>query len=203
MSLFKSFNDTVDSLLDPVLSDPFASAIIKLSLVLFGGYAAPKMPTRFGPLLANSWFRMFILTMIVWINNHDPAIAILVAVVYFMTMSYITKNMLKEVARTGVVTPDVAIVISGGNGPSLKPQRVFDQEARLMQESVSSAISTGYLTAPQSVVSNSSPNTSASQVISTQPSGTAETGGMMAEKNVEVPQALVPDFISDLALAPQ
>ncbi len=199
MSALSNFNDMVNNALDPIFQNPVLSSAIKLFLVLYGGLAAPKLPVKLAPLFANSYFRMAVMTMIIWIANKDPAIALLVAVGYFLSMSYLVKNSVAQVQQTGVVTPEIAVVISGGSGPSIKPSSVVNAESSLMQQSVNSSKEKGYVVTPEAVMSGPV-STAANAGVPVIPSGNAaDDPSMMAHGGGNVPSAFVPDGVHDLA----
>lgn len=198
------FNSTTNSVLDPVFANPAIASTLKLFLVLYGGLAAPSIPSKVAPLFTNSLFRIFIMFLIVWTFNHDPALSIIVAVVYFLSLTYLVKNSLAQVQQTGVVTPEIALVISGGNGPSIKSSSVKQQEASLMQSSVDASKSPGYLVSPEAVLDGPG-STVASAHIPTTPSGNlAENPSMMASSpDGGVPLAYSSESLSGLASVPE
>ncbi|RKO94514.1 hypothetical protein BDK51DRAFT_33568 [Blyttiomyces helicus] len=145
MSYSEQFNDTVNSLMDPFTANVSFAGALKVFLAVYGLLAAPRLSPKFGPLFSNSFFRIGVMAMIVWVYNHDPALAILIAVSYFLSINYILKNSLKEIAVTRIVTPEIATTISGGSGPGIKTTSVKHAEAIMMQASVNAAHSPGML----------------------------------------------------------
>lgn len=197
-----SFNRTVNSLLDPFFSNPYFSAGAKILLVLFGGLAAPQVPAKLGPYFANSYVRVIAMALIIWIFNHDPALSILSATVFFMLMNYTTKNAVQQAVSTGIVTPEVAVVISGGGGPSIKPKSVMQAEASLMQTSVNKGTESGFITPPKAMLASGDASTAANAGIPNVPSETpANVSSMMAQSpsSEDVPLAYTPDGVFDLA----
>jgi hypothetical protein len=199
------FNNTVNSILDPILGNDYIRSSLYLFFIVYGSLAAPSLPPRLAPLFSNSIFRMTIMALVVWIWNKDPAVAIMVAVSYFITMHYLMQNGLAEILRTGIVSPEVAIMISGGGGPSLKPSSVIQAEAQLMQASVNNSKSPGFISAPEALLSSGPVSTTAVAGIPSVPSETkATTASMMATyPEGGMPQAFTPDDIHDLAIAPK
>lgn len=198
MSLYE-FNTTTNSILDTFYGNPFISAALRLFIVLYGSLAAPQIPVKWGPFLSHSVTRVVIMALIIWVGNHDAILSLLLALSWMLTMNYLTKNAVSEVAETGQVTPDVAVIISGGNGPSISNSVTMKNEAVLMQASVDNIKSSG----PQAVDAAAPPSTAANAGIASIPSGTpASNPTMMAEKPAGlVPQAFAPDGIHDLAAA--
>ena len=115
--------------------------------------------------------------MIVWIFNKDPGTSIMVAVSYYLTVHYLMKNCLKRVAETGVVTREIALMISGGSGPTIKPASVVQSEAALMQASVNQQRAPGFVTTPEALLSSGPVSTAAVAAILCD----------MGEENITVP----------------
>lgn len=114
------FNSAVNARLG-VLDYPIASQLLKLFLVLYGGLAAPQLPLKVSKWFSNTWFRIGFMSLIAWNANRDPALSIILAAVYCLSLYYATNKALTQVATTGQVTPEVTVVVSGGSGPSIKP----------------------------------------------------------------------------------
>ena len=203
MASLSDFNDLVNDNLS-VLDNPYIAASLKLFLVLYGGLAAPKLPVRFGKFFSHSVFRMAVLALILWTGNKDPALSLVIAVSWLLTMDYFTKNSLKQVASTGNVSQDVSIIISGGGGPSIKSSSQIQAEASLMQAAVTAGKAPGFVTPPEAVLTSGPTSTGSNASIPTVPSGNAANNPSMmsAEPEGGVPLAFTPDSIQDLAVAP-
>lgn len=164
MENIKKFNDLVNPYLS-VLDKPYVSSVLKLVLILYGSLAAPSIPVSFGPVFSNTFFRIGVMAVIAWVGNHDPALALIIAVVYFMSIKYLTKNALQQVADTGKVSTEVKILISGGSGPSVKPEAVVQMEHAEMQaivaeglHSAANYIKAASISTPESSPAVSSPS---------------------------------------------
>lgn len=134
------FNNTINSLLNPAISNVYVNGFLKIFLVLYGSLAAPEIPSKAAPLFSNTIFRLTVMSLIVWSYNNDPALSILVAVVYFVSMHYLSKKLTKEAFSTGVVTTDTAAFFSGGSGPGIKTEREMRLDATKLQSVVNSKI---------------------------------------------------------------
>lgn len=143
MNALSDFNTMVNQTLDPLVSNQVVFGVLKILLICYGSLAAPKVPVQLAGLFSNTYFRVAYMFFIIWVFNHDPGLAILIAVTYFMSMNYLVQNSVTQVEQTGVVTPEIAILISGGSGPSIKSESVMTAEAHLMQQSVDAAKSAG------------------------------------------------------------
>ena len=139
MEEIKKFNNLVTPYL-AFLDQPYVSSVLKLVLILYGSLAAPKLPPSFGPVFSNTFFIVIVMSLIAWVGNHDPALALIIAVVYFMSIKHLTKNALQQVSDTGAVSNEVSILISGGSGPSIKPEAVSQMEHAQMQAIVAEGL---------------------------------------------------------------
>ena len=77
----------VKKYLDIAFTEPHARTILTMFLVLYGGLAAPKLPKMIHSLFENSIFRVLILSIIVYTGQKDPTLAILVAVVFLISLT--------------------------------------------------------------------------------------------------------------------
>ena len=82
----------VDKTLSDVFSNNYSSAIITLFLVLYGGLAAPKLPSFVADLFENAIFRIIVLSLIVYKGNRDPSMALMIAVGFTVTLNMINKK---------------------------------------------------------------------------------------------------------------
>ena len=156
----------------PFADNDFALSALKIFLTVYGGLAAPKIPLSWSPYFANTYTRILVMMLIIWFFNKDPAVAVLVAVSYYLSIHYLLNKGLQYTAQTGLVPPELSVLVSGGAGPSIKPTSVIQAEAALMQDSVTALRATGFVTPPEAVVSGPVP---------TIPSGTpANVSSMMA-----------------------
>ena len=81
-----NFNRTANNFLDPLNSGPM-KGILYLVLVLYGGLAAPSMPKSIAKYYDNIVVRVLFLALLVWISGHDPAIALMCAVIFIVTLN--------------------------------------------------------------------------------------------------------------------
>lgn len=200
----QGFNDGVNSFLAPVWDNPYLLGLMKLSLVMFGGLAAPKITPKYGHLFSNTYFRVLVMVLIIWTFNHDPALSIILAVSYFIVMEHVVKNAVKEVSQTGTVTPAIASIL--GAAPPTQPRNDVQAEVGSLQAAVDASKAAGFVTSvPQAVMSSGPVSTGAEAAIPTQPSGVpASATTMIAEGDGGgIPQAYTPDGIASLAEAPK
>lgn len=96
----RGFNPVVNSTLRPLSISPGSSAL-KLLLVLYGGTVAPKLPPHILKWFNYVPFKLFVIFMIVWTSNHDPAVAIALTFAFYATF-----NILNDKAPLEPYTPD-------------------------------------------------------------------------------------------------
>ena len=106
-----SFNDSVNSVLNPVFNNDIAKAAIILFASLYGGLIAPKIPTSLAPVFSNTIFKIVFMALVAWIANHDPVIALVISICYFLTITYLTKNVFVEAFSFSTVTDNLKSVL--------------------------------------------------------------------------------------------
>ena len=105
-SLLKRFN----SMTSPLLSfldtnsssySPYATGIISIFLISYAALAAPKLPRNVIDVLAgNPLVKVLFMAAIIWLftNRKNPALAILIAVCFIVTVSLFEKYKMNDVA---------------------------------------------------------------------------------------------------------
>lgn len=83
---FTAFNQFANDFLAP-LEDPYIASFLKLSLVLYAGLAAPKLPSQVLGLLDKPLFRILILSLVVWTGTRDPSMSLLIAVALIVSIN--------------------------------------------------------------------------------------------------------------------
>lgn len=192
-----------NGVLAPVFDNPYLAGLIKLSLVMFGSLAAPKIAPKYGYLFANTGFRILIMFLIIWTFNHDPALSVIIAVSYFMVMEHVLKNAVKEVSSTGIVTPAIASILSGG-ASSTSGNATTQATVANLQNAVNASKAAGFLTSiPQAVTASGPPSIGSDANVSTRPSGVPATATtMFAEGSGDI-EPYMPNDVASLAEAPK
>lgn len=85
-SFLKDFNPTVNRTLHPLTTQP-GSSILKLLLVLYGATIAPKLPDKLLKYFDYVPFKIFVVFLIVWTSNYDPAMALLIALSFYASFN--------------------------------------------------------------------------------------------------------------------
>jgi len=88
--------ELVDTTLSSIFSNKYASSVITLFLVVYGGLAAPKLPNFMVKLFENPIFKIAILSLIVYNGNRDPKFAIMIGVAFTVTLNMISNQKFLE-----------------------------------------------------------------------------------------------------------
>src|SRR5690242_18104285 len=86
MDYLRSYNADINSALSP-LDQPMIAGLLRLFLVLYGSMVAPSLPDNILKWFGFVPFRIFVLFLIVYIANHQPDIAILVAIGFYVSIN--------------------------------------------------------------------------------------------------------------------
>lgn len=116
-----SANTTANYGLESVASHSIGKTVSYMIVILYASLVAPKISSSFAPIVSNMYFRIVFMSLIAWLFTKDPTLSILVAVGYYLTISYLTKNSMAEVESTGVVTSNVAQVLEETAAPAPAP----------------------------------------------------------------------------------
>lgn len=100
MSILSTYNTQVNSLLAP-LDSPIGSGLVKLLLVLYASSIAPHLPNQILAWFDFVPFKILFLSLIVWSGNHDPALAILIAVAFYASFNVLQGKKAFEKFRKG------------------------------------------------------------------------------------------------------
>lgn len=100
MDYINSYNTNINQVLSP-LDAPAAAGFLKMVLVLYGALAAPHLPKQVLKWFDFVPFKIFVLFLIVWTGNHDPALSILIATAFFVSMNVLAGKKAFESFRDG------------------------------------------------------------------------------------------------------
>jgi hypothetical protein len=97
MDQLKNIDSTINNALAGVLKKPtLIRGVIHLLLILYSARLAPQLPEQVLELFKNSYFKMFIFSLILWTSQFSPSISILIAVSFMITMNFINNKPLLE-----------------------------------------------------------------------------------------------------------
>ena len=112
----KDFNNLVNNQLSLFRTNQVASNLLKLSLIMYGAYAAPKINPKYAPYLSNVYVRVAIMSLAIWTVSYDVGLAVLISVAFILTMKHLVHNAVDEVKKTGKVSPEMQLLVDGGIG---------------------------------------------------------------------------------------
>lgn len=88
--------DIVNKFYSSLHSNKIISTILTLFLILYGGMASPRLPGFIKELFQNSIFKIVVLSLVVYSSNRDPKFAILMAVVFSVTLTMVDQQKIFE-----------------------------------------------------------------------------------------------------------
>ena len=81
-----TFNSSANHFMAPLTND-WVAAVIKLLLVCYAGGLAPHLPASVLKMFEHPIVKIGLLFLVTWTGNHDPAVAILIAVALFTSIN--------------------------------------------------------------------------------------------------------------------
>lgn len=96
MDALQSVKKSADAVVASGLKNPYLMALIKVSLVLYAARIAPKLPAAFDQLFDNVIFKIVAVAAIAYIAEKDFQLAIMLAVVYVLSINYASGRGLLE-----------------------------------------------------------------------------------------------------------
>lgn len=85
-------NNTISSF----FQNDIVNSVISLLLILYGSLAKPDLPDFVVKIFENSFFRVLVLSLVVYKGNNDPTLALMIAVVFVVMMNFVTVKKIKE-----------------------------------------------------------------------------------------------------------
>jgi len=86
MELLQRLVSPVEELLQVVDNNKILNSVLSLFLVLYAGLAAPKLPKKVSMLFNESWFKMIVLMLVVYMSTKDVSLAIITAVALVLSI---------------------------------------------------------------------------------------------------------------------
>lgn len=132
------FNNFVNTQLSVFRTNQVASNLLKLTLIMYGAYAAPKISPKYTPYLSNVYVRVAVMSLAIWTVNYDVGLAVLISVAFILTMKHLVANAVDDVKQTGKVSPELQLLVDGGIGiiPAPVGARVGAQMPDIYQHDV-------------------------------------------------------------------
>lgn len=78
----------IPKLAEKTLANPYIMAVVKLTLVIYAARIAPRLPDFFQRSLENTYVKMFLLMLMVYLSEKDFQLAVVIAVVYVMSVNF-------------------------------------------------------------------------------------------------------------------
>jgi hypothetical protein len=83
-----------------ILDNKYFSTAVTLGLALYATLLGPNLPEPIKKIFSNTLFRIGVLALVVVRGNQDPAMAIMIAVAFVLTLDYINLASSKEMFAT-------------------------------------------------------------------------------------------------------
>lgn len=99
--IYSGYNNAMNSVtvnLNQLLANPYVTAMVSIFIILYAGMAAPKLPKMFAKLFDHTIFKVLILALILYVNNFNPTIAILVAIAFFVSLQTLSRHKVFDMA---------------------------------------------------------------------------------------------------------
>ena len=74
-----------------VLDNPYVSSVLSLVIILYASLIAPTLPPMMLALFHNAWVKLAILTLIAYISLKSPAMALIVALGFSITLNTLSE----------------------------------------------------------------------------------------------------------------
>lgn len=125
------FNKFVNSNFGKLKTNDYISGVLTLFLILYSGMAGPSLPEPITQLFDFAAFRVAVMALIIWTNNNNPALSVMLAVAFVIAMNTLSGKKLFEkfelLEPTSNILPgclnikfDDLLKIFDGDLPSLK-----------------------------------------------------------------------------------
>lgn len=80
----------VESSVNKLLSNPYIMTVVKITLALYAAQIAPKTPQYVEDVFKNTFFKLFAISLMIYLSNKDLQLAILIAIIYVLGMNLLS-----------------------------------------------------------------------------------------------------------------
>lgn len=87
---FTEFSKMAESGLNKALVNPYVMAVVKLTLVIYAARIAPRLPDVVQKALENTFVKIFLLMLMVYISEKDFQLAVILAIIYVMGVNFMS-----------------------------------------------------------------------------------------------------------------
>jgi len=97
--MVKGFLAPVEKALVPVnniLRNDYVTAVVALFVVLYASNVAPRLPEVVMDLFNNPVFKVFVLFLVAFVANKNPAVALLVSIAFMVTLNMVNRQEAEE-----------------------------------------------------------------------------------------------------------
>jgi hypothetical protein len=96
-ALVENFDSKISGVLNNyVLKPTVAKGVLHLTLMLYAARIAPMPPKPVLDLFDNAYFKLFVMSLILWSAQFSPSTSILIALAFLVTVNYSTSGKLWE-----------------------------------------------------------------------------------------------------------
>jgi uncharacterized protein YkwD len=99
--------DFLKQSLDKIIDDKYVNVFLTFFLVLYGGLAAPRLPTEIAELFNNVLFKLLVLFLVAFYASKKPNIALLIAVSFYISLTTLQTYNINDKIKKSLVTIDV------------------------------------------------------------------------------------------------
>ena len=86
----------VEKQLSYPLSNPYIMAVLKITLALYAAQISPKAPEYLQNLFKNTFVKLFLIALIIYLSEKDLQLAVLIAIIYVFGMNLLSGRGLFE-----------------------------------------------------------------------------------------------------------
>lgn len=108
MDYLKTIQLKTEMGVNQVLQNPYAMAVIKITLALYAAQIAPKAPDFLQMMFSNVFGKIFLIFVMIYLSEKDFQLSILIAVIYVLSMNALSgRGLLESFADyTGKYVPE-------------------------------------------------------------------------------------------------
>lgn len=106
----KAFDTQMNDLLETYVRKPtLIKGVVHLLLILYAAKLAPQLPASVLKIFDNSYFKLFVFSLILWTAQFSPSTAILIAIAFLVSTNYLSNKPLFEFLENTNMAMDSAM----------------------------------------------------------------------------------------------
>lgn len=90
METMNFYSNKAEGFVKMGLSNPYLMAVIKITLALYAAQIAPNAPSQLKVVFSNTYFKIFAITLILYLSSVDFQLSIILSVVYVLGMNTVS-----------------------------------------------------------------------------------------------------------------